>query len=69
MSGSSEGGAVDAWIRALRRNLRSIFGIPDYARYLAHMAQRHPGSPVLTERQFHARALDGRYGGTRPRCC
>ena len=60
---------IGARLGALRRALRALFGIPDYGRYLEHMALRHPGAPVLTERDFHARAIDGRYGGTRPRCC
>jgi uncharacterized short protein YbdD (DUF466 family) len=46
-----------------------MFGIPDYERYAAHMQARHPDKPLLSEREFHAMAIDIRYGGSRPRCC
>jgi uncharacterized short protein YbdD (DUF466 family) len=49
---------------------RQIFGIPDYERYLAHAAARHPGVPVLTREEFCRRAIDRRYGGGGGmRCC
>jgi uncharacterized short protein YbdD (DUF466 family) len=52
-----------------RRDVRALFGIPDYERYTAHMRRHHPGQAVLTERDFHAQAIDRRYGANRPRCC
>ena len=55
--------------RALRQALRQVFGIPDFERYRAHMQERHPGAPLLSEREFHAMAIDRRYGAARPRCC
>jgi uncharacterized short protein YbdD (DUF466 family) len=60
---------IRAWVRAAARNVRTLVGIPDYRHYLAHMARHHPGAVVMTEREFHARAIDRRYGGSRPRCC
>ena len=56
------------WRRA-RQALRQLFGIPDFERYVAHMHARHPGEPLLSEREFHAMAIDRRYGAARPRCC
>jgi uncharacterized short protein YbdD (DUF466 family) len=57
-------------LRAFCTACRQVFGIPDYERYLAHAAQRHPGAPVLTRKEFFARQIDRRYGGTGPgRCC
>jgi uncharacterized short protein YbdD (DUF466 family) len=55
-------------LAAIRRGYRQLFGIPDYERYVAHMAERHPGEPVLSRRDFCARAIDRKYekGG---RCC
>ena len=53
----------------LRQAGRQMFGIPDFDRYCAHMQARHPGAPVLSEREFHALAIDRRYGAARPRCC
>lgn len=48
---------------------RQVFGIPDYERYLAHAAQRHPGAPVLTRSEFCVQAIERRYGNGGARCC
>ena len=57
------------WRARMRRAYLQVFGIPDYARYLDHMSVRHPGAPVLTERAFHAQAIDRKYCKSGPRCC
>jgi uncharacterized short protein YbdD (DUF466 family) len=56
-------------VRAVRQACRQIFGIPDYERYLAHMAAQHPDLPVLSRREFFARSIDRKYGKSGPRCC
>ncbi len=56
-------------LQRFRQACKQMFGIPDYERYAAHMQARHPGEPLLPEREFHAMAIDHRYGGSRPRCC
>jgi uncharacterized short protein YbdD (DUF466 family) len=56
-------------LRAVRQACRQVFGIPDYERYLAHMAAHHAGAPVLSQREFFARAIDRKYGKSGPRCC
>jgi uncharacterized short protein YbdD (DUF466 family) len=56
-------------VRAVRQACRQIFGIPDYERYLAHMAAQHPELPVLSRREFFARSIDRKYGKSGPRCC
>ncbi len=48
---------------------RQLFGIPDYERYLAHAAARHPGAPVLSRRDFCAQVIEHKYGKSGPRCC
>jgi uncharacterized short protein YbdD (DUF466 family) len=58
-----------ARIRNFSQALRQMFGIPDYERYLAHMRERHPEAPVLSEREFHAMALERKYGSGPTRCC
>lgn len=56
--------------RSVCGGCRQIFGIPDYERYLAHAATRHPGAPVLSREEFSKRAIDRRYGGGGGmRCC
>lgn len=56
-------------LRTLRRGLMQVFGMPDFDRYREHMQAKHPGAPLLSEREFHAMAIDRRYGAARPRCC
>jgi uncharacterized short protein YbdD (DUF466 family) len=61
-----------SWIdrmRGVRQVCRQMFGIPDYERYLAHAAARHPGAPILSRRDFCARAIERKYGKSGPRCC
>ncbi|HXX85559.1 MAG TPA: YbdD/YjiX family protein [Casimicrobiaceae bacterium] len=56
-------------LHALRQACRQIVGIPDYERYLAHMAEHHPGEPVLSRKEYFVRAIDRKYGRSGPRCC
>jgi uncharacterized short protein YbdD (DUF466 family) len=56
-------------LRVVRQACRQIFGIPDYERYLAHMAAHHAGDPVLSRREFFARSIDRKYSKSGPRCC
>jgi uncharacterized short protein YbdD (DUF466 family) len=60
---------LPARARRLAASCRQVLGIPDFERYLAHMRATHPGEPALSEREFHARAIDRRYGAGRPGCC
>ena len=55
--------------RGIGQICRQLFGIPDYERYLAHAAARHPGAPVLSRRDFCAQAIERKYGKSGPRCC
>ena len=56
-------------LRDVRQVCRQIFGIPDYERYLAHAAARHPGRPVLSRSAYCARAIEHKYGKGGQRCC
>lgn len=55
--------------RAVRAGWCQLFGIPDYERYLEHMALNHPDATPLGRREFVAQAIDRRYGRMGPRCC
>ena len=66
---AATGARLGEWARTLRQGARQIFGIPDYERYLAHCAEHHPGEPVLSQREFFARAIDRKYCKSGPRCC
>ena len=53
----------------VRRAYLQIFGIPDYERYLAHVAAHHPGEVPLSRRDFSARAIERKYCRAGPKCC
>jgi uncharacterized short protein YbdD (DUF466 family) len=53
----------------VRRAYLQIFGIPDYERYLAHVAAHHPGEAPLSRRDFSSRAIDHKYCRAGPKCC
>ena len=66
--GAPKRGVFDK-VRDMRQNCRQMFGIPDYERYVAHAAVRHPGAPILSRRDFFAQAIERKYGKSGPRCC
>jgi len=66
---SDNAGERAQWRARVRRAYLQVFGIPDYTRYLEHMAAHHAGAAVLPEREFHARAIERKYCGSGPRCC
>ncbi len=51
------------------RWLSALFGMPDYARYLAHQRSHHPDAPVMNEREFVRCELERKYSGGGARCC
>ena len=53
----------------MRRGYLQIFGIPDYERYLAHVAVHHPGDAPLSRREFCTRAIERKYSRAGPKCC
>lgn len=48
---------------------RAILGVPDYERYLAHMAVHHPGCAVMTRAEFARERLEARYSRPGAKCC
>ena len=49
--------------------LRTILGVPDYARYLAHQRAKHPDATPLSRQEFARERERARYEGTGSRCC
>jgi uncharacterized short protein YbdD (DUF466 family) len=49
--------------------LRTILGVPDYARYLAHQRAKHPDATPLSREEFARERERARYEGTGSRCC
>ena len=61
--------AVVDFVHRAATVLRTVIGAPDYERYLAHVAQRHPGCVPLTRDEFARDALARRYDRPGSRCC
>ena len=49
--------------------VRSIIGVPDYDRYVAHVRARHPGAEPMTHEEFVRQRLADRYNRPGTRCC
>ena len=50
--------------------LRAIAGVPNYERYLEYHRRSNSAEPPLSEREFHRKANDEKYGGGGiRRCC
>ena len=58
--GPGEGASVVARLGA---QLKRLFGMPDYQRYVAHQHRCHPGEPVLSERDYVRSELERKYAG------
>ncbi|GGE26488.1 hypothetical protein GCM10011571_30860 [Marinithermofilum abyssi] len=57
-------------MKAIRHYLHTMAGVPSYERYLEHFHKHHPGETPLSEKEFHKKATDEKYGGgTIRRCC
>jgi len=74
MSAALDKGDTSVGLRERARHLcsacRQVFGMPDYERYLAHAAERHPGASVLTRDDYFVQAIERKYGkGGGARCC
>jgi uncharacterized short protein YbdD (DUF466 family) len=49
--------------------VRRIIGVPDYDRYLAHVASHHPECTPMTKEEFTEQRLVDRYSRPGSRCC
>lgn len=58
------------WLKTIIYFLNEIAGVPNYKRYLAHFQKYHPKETPLSEKDFHRKATDEKYGsGSIRRCC
>ena len=55
--------------RTLAQTLRLMVGVPDYGRYLEHMARTHPELKPMDYTSFLLNRQQARYGGGAGRCC
>lgn len=56
-------------LSTLARTLRTIAGVPDYERYVAHMHARHPGSALLSPAELLALRQRDRFERPGGKCC
>ncbi|AUM66627.1 YbdD/YjiX family protein [Brevibacillus sp. 7WMA2] len=59
-------------LKKVRSIIKTIFGMPDYDRYLEHWYTTHgaPGIFPMTEKEFYLFALKNKYeSGEMNRCC
>lgn len=58
----------NVWQRTVE-TARLMIGLPDYARYAAHVREKHPDREPMTEAEFFRASQQSRYGGRNGRCC
>jgi uncharacterized short protein YbdD (DUF466 family) len=54
---------ITALWQKLRQTGALMVGVPDYARYVAHMREVHPELAPLSEAEFVKGRMEARYGG------
>jgi uncharacterized short protein YbdD (DUF466 family) len=59
---------IPAFLERIGAVIRTIIGVPDYQRYVAHVRAAHPGQEPMSEKDFFRAQLEGR---AKPgaRCC
>ncbi len=56
-------------VRGLRWWIASVMGDNAYARYVDHLARRHPGCPVPTEKEYWRERYSAMDADPGARCC
>ena len=56
------------WQRSVH-TARLMVGLPDYARYAAHVREKHPDREPMSEAEFFRSRQQARYGGGQGKCC
>ena len=54
---------------AVARVIKTIIGVPDYERYVAHQREAHPGCEPLSREAFMRERLEARYNRPGSKCC
>ena len=56
-------------VKKVAKVVRTIIGVPDYDRYVAHVKECHPGQPPMTRDEFAKSRMEARYNQPGNRCC
>lgn len=72
----SQGPSLDAGqfsladqVRRVAKVVRTIIGVPDYERYVAHVKECHPGQVAMSREEFAKNRMEARYNQPGNRCC
>lgn len=58
------------WMSKARSTVKTMFGMPDYEKYLEHHRATHPDQEPMSEKEFYVQRLKDRYeSGGATRCC
>lgn len=58
------------WMSQARSNIKTMFGMPDYEKYIEHHRANHPDQEPMNEQDFYVQRLKDRYeSSTATRCC
>ncbi|WP_374595078.1 YbdD/YjiX family protein [Sphingosinicella sp.] len=61
---------MTGFLARLREAAHLMVGLPSYAAYVRHMAERHPDRTPMSEAAFFRDRQEARYGGRNGgRCC
>lgn len=61
---------MTGFLARLREAAHLMVGLPSYAAYVRHMAERHPDRTPMSEADFFRDRQEARYGGRNGgRCC
>jgi uncharacterized short protein YbdD (DUF466 family) len=58
-----------SWLAVVAESVRLMLGLPSYAAYRRHMAERHPEAEPMDEVAFFRDRQQARYGSGGGRCC
>jgi uncharacterized short protein YbdD (DUF466 family) len=69
IAASTEAVVRTGTIATVVRVIRQIIGVPDYERYVAHLAEAHPGCEPISRDAFMRERLEARYNRPGSKCC
>ena len=56
-------------VKRVAKVVRTIIGVPDYERYVAHVQECHPGREPMSRTEFAKNRMEARYNQPGNRCC
>jgi uncharacterized short protein YbdD (DUF466 family) len=72
----SQGPSLDAsnfsladQVKRVAKVVRTIIGVPDYERYVAHVRECHPDREPMSRAEFAKNRMEARYNQPGNRCC